>query len=450
VDRGVLAEAASVAAAAAIAPPPSPTSAAAGLPAPTLPPRHAVTVTCADGSRVHAHRVVVAVPLPVMKDGDIAFSPPLSQRKVAAAKSMSFANGVKIMLKFNRRPWPADCHGVVAANCFVPEAWMNGTRPPGALIVGKADYSTWFDEPDAEDDAPHGGAAAPPAAPGGAPPASSAAPSAAAARASAGGGPIAAPCVDLSVPPVEPGVFYVVTGFTMGGRADAIVALPQPVVIARFLAQLDRMFGMDASGAFMEGYVHGWGDEPYIRGAYCAVTSESSDAHNDVARAMAEPHCGAVYFAGEATAGTVEAEKRHSAVHFASPIVLHGAMATGSAAACDVARSLGMPVECLAVEGHAAGEHPAHGGAGAERVLPTAADWPPRRSLSCTELRREHVRGDDRAVSGGRRTGEATGYVTPVVPVSTWRARAAATAAAAAAVAKAAGVDSTAPAPAAR
>lgn len=240
-----------------------------------------------------------------------------------------------------------------------------------------------------------------------------------------------------------PGDLYIVTGFTMGARADAIAALPQPVVLARFLAQLDAMFGMDATGAFMEGYVHSWADEPYIRGAYSAVTS---DAHSDAAAVMAEPHCGAVFFAGEATAGAIDAEKRAEATHFASPIVLHGAYATGSSAACDVARSLGVPVVCAAaagcggesasvVDGGGGGGEPdaaaaaAHALSGlsvysdassvtaaSSSVSGGAARW------ACGHLKRLTIRGDAAhpAVLLSAR-GPEPGYATPVIPVSTWR-----------------------------
>jgi hypothetical protein len=100
------------------------------------PRRHGVTVVCKDGRRVHAHRVVVSAPLPVLKAGEIRFSPPLSAAKVAALGSMAFANGVKIVLRFSRRAWPRDCHGAVCADSFVPEMWMNSSKGVGGLSEG--------------------------------------------------------------------------------------------------------------------------------------------------------------------------------------------------------------------------------------------------------------------------------------------------------------------------
>jgi hypothetical protein len=147
---------------------------------------------------------------------------------------------------------------------------------------------------------------------------------------------------------------YVVTGFVMGSRADALLAAhAQPTAIARMLAQMDDMFGAAPGGAlprasavFTSGFVHNWAGEPFIRGAYSTPTfAELPDA----AKRLAEPHEDTVFFAGEAVAGAVDGRVRHLPAHrqhFASPIVLHGAMNTGSIAACDVARSLGAAVCC--------------------------------------------------------------------------------------------------------
>ncbi len=149
---------------------------------------------------------------------------------------------------------------------------------------------------------------------------------------------------------------YIVTGFVMGTRADDMLsAHSQPTIIARMLSQMDDMFAKHAEGgalprpsaAFKSGFVHNWAREPFIRGAYSTPTfSELPDA----AKRLAEPHADAtVFFAGEAVAGAVDGRVRHLPAHrqhFASPIVLHGAMNTGSIAACDVARSLGAHVCC--------------------------------------------------------------------------------------------------------
>lgn len=91
--------------------------------------------------------------------------------------------------------------------------------------------------------------------------------------------------------------------------------------------------------------MHNWGKEPFIRGAYSTPTTREDPAA--VAK-LREPHAGAVFFAGEATAGAVDGSLRHlpaNRVNYASPIVLHGALNTGALAAGEVAASLGLPPE---------------------------------------------------------------------------------------------------------
>jgi monoamine oxidase len=71
-----------------------------------------VTITSKRGDVVRARAVVVAVPLPILKDGDIHFSPPLPPAKVDALSRMRMSNAVKLMLKVKRRFWPEKLQGV--------------------------------------------------------------------------------------------------------------------------------------------------------------------------------------------------------------------------------------------------------------------------------------------------------------------------------------------------
>ena len=387
-------------------------------------------VVTRDGRRLRARRVVVTVPLPVLRDGDIRFSPPLSAAKVAAAQSMSFANGVKVVLKFSRPAWPANCHGVVCADSLIPEMWMNRSGGVGGLIQGVQCKYGAASEADAEDADDAGGSmggsgsgssggdevtsltasmsltARFPAAGGGGSARASASGRNSADRISGGGDEVldadadgatttadgegyeddgegvdedgAAEALDEAEADEEesgggdagaggaPRVFLV-TGFVMGVRADALLREnSQALIVARMLSQIDAMFGLDAPGAFIDGFVHNWGQEEFIRGAYSTPTVRE---HDDASRRLAEPHLGLVFFAGEATAGTVEGHDRvqpQHAAHFAPPIVLHGAMNTGSRAACEVARSLGLPVTCTvdgAAHAHFQPSYVGHGGA---------------------------------------------------------------------------------------
>ena len=421
-------------------------------------------VVTRDGRRLRARRVVVTVPLPVLRDGDIRFSPPLSAAKVAAAQSMSFANGVKVVLKFSRPAWPANCHGVVCADSLIPEMWMNRTGGVGGLIQGAQCKYGAASEADTDDADDAGGSmggsgsggsggdevtsltasmrltARFPVASGCVGGGGGGANALSSGRNSAdrisGGDDVldadaegastadgegyeddgegededgAAEALDEAGADDEsagsdaagagaPPTLFLVTGFVMGVRADALLREnSQALIVARMLSQLDAMFGLDAPGAFIDGFVHNWGDEEFIRGAYSTPTVRE---HDDASRRLAEPHLGLVFFAGEATAGTVEGHDRvqpQHAAHFAPPIVLHGAMNTGSRAACEVARSLGLPVTC-AVDGaahtHFQPSYVGHGGAHGYEHFKAHADAPRAHA-------RSHAPGDDGVLEAG-------------------------------------------------
>jgi hypothetical protein len=73
--------------------------------------------------------VVVTVPLPMIRDGRLAFSPPLPPAKAAAAKAVGCGPAAKLLLRFRKSPAPLKCHGVICADCVVPEFWFR-TLPP--------------------------------------------------------------------------------------------------------------------------------------------------------------------------------------------------------------------------------------------------------------------------------------------------------------------------------
>lgn len=67
-----------------------------------------VTVTLADGSSLSGDEVLVTVPLGVLKAGDIAFDPPLSQRKQRAIDRLGMGLLNKHWLRFDRVFWPPE------------------------------------------------------------------------------------------------------------------------------------------------------------------------------------------------------------------------------------------------------------------------------------------------------------------------------------------------------
>lgn len=254
-----------------------------------------VVVTGSAGQRLDADAVVVTAPLPILQQDRICFTPPLSQGKRDALAAMHMSNGMKAILQFNRRCWPEDCHGVVAADEFFPEMWMNTNGGVGG----------W--EP-----------------------------------------------VEAEADRLAPTTFTV-TAFAMGPNVERILQYDAPTIIMRAVCQLQRMFGMGAAepGALQAGVVYDWASHHRtIGGAYTvAGPSETSpelfarvaeeigeEAAKRVTlparRLLAEPHADRkVFFAGEATSGAYEED---------SPMTVHGALVTGGRAAREIAQAWGV------------------------------------------------------------------------------------------------------------
>ncbi len=67
-------------------------------------------------------RVILTVPISVLKDGDISFTPELPANKVAALNKIGFDRTIKIILKFDERVWPSNT-GSIYGNGYVPQYW---------------------------------------------------------------------------------------------------------------------------------------------------------------------------------------------------------------------------------------------------------------------------------------------------------------------------------------
>lgn len=99
-----------------------------------------ITVSNQKGESITCKKVVVSVPLPILQDGDIKFTPPLPKEKVAAISRMGMEPATKVILKFSQRFWPENVQLVICGDSFVPEIWVDGGayRGPNApwTIVG--------------------------------------------------------------------------------------------------------------------------------------------------------------------------------------------------------------------------------------------------------------------------------------------------------------------------
>jgi monoamine oxidase len=62
-----------------------------------------IKVTCGGGATYSARKVVVTVPLPVLKAGNIRFLPALPTDKTSALSKVSMSPGIKVFLKFSQK-----------------------------------------------------------------------------------------------------------------------------------------------------------------------------------------------------------------------------------------------------------------------------------------------------------------------------------------------------------
>jgi monoamine oxidase len=69
-----------------------------------------------------ADRVIVTVPIGVLKSNAISFSPALSEAKINAFDRIGFDRAIKVVFKFDERVWPNQT-GSIYGDGFVPEYW---------------------------------------------------------------------------------------------------------------------------------------------------------------------------------------------------------------------------------------------------------------------------------------------------------------------------------------
>jgi monoamine oxidase len=73
-----------------------------------------VLLTARDGRRMRCRAVVITVPLPILQEGVITFSPPLPPAKQAAISRIRMGNVIKVILGFKAPFWPEDMYDAVS------------------------------------------------------------------------------------------------------------------------------------------------------------------------------------------------------------------------------------------------------------------------------------------------------------------------------------------------
>ena len=65
-----------------------------------------IAVTNAAGNRFEADKIIVTVPLTVLQQGSITFTPPLPQAKTDALQQIEMPDGIKVFMEFSERFYP--------------------------------------------------------------------------------------------------------------------------------------------------------------------------------------------------------------------------------------------------------------------------------------------------------------------------------------------------------
>jgi hypothetical protein len=233
-------------------------------------------VTLASGETFVASHVVVTAPVPVLRDGDIAFEPPLPPAKRTALQNLYTPNVAKVVLRFTEQWWPRDTPWCISCpDMFAQELWL---FPAECYRLEPRD--------DLSDN------------PGPAP--ALATLFLAGHNADAAFAP-AAVASGLACDPLEPppGVC----------SAEPWRALPATHrrAVREALAQLARVFQVTpaAAAAQLTDYrVQDWAREPFVRCGYTAPTLGGTGLR----AALAAPYAdGRVHFAGEATTASGDA-----------------------------------------------------------------------------------------------------------------------------------------------
>jgi len=111
-----------------------------------------VMVTTENGESFTADKILITVPLSILKNNSITFVPPLAADKLDAINTIKMENGFKIILQFNAPFWEGNT-GSIIGGTKVPEYWVTGAGKNEnsnlitAFVMGeKAEYLSGLSE----------------------------------------------------------------------------------------------------------------------------------------------------------------------------------------------------------------------------------------------------------------------------------------------------------------
>lgn len=189
---------------------------------------------------IRAKSVIVSTSIPILRKGDVKFVPDLPANKQQALNRLGFGNAIKILLKFNKRFWPADCYDVVCGEdkAFCPEYWFEEFQDKitkkkvymvtGFAAGGHADDIAKYDEKE-------------------------------------------------------------------------IIRQSLQHLDRLFKINTSLKTTTPATDTFAGGMVYNWGEDPYIQGGYSYPAHNPSGCNIEDIRTVARPMQGRIFFCGEAT-----------------------------------------------------------------------------------------------------------------------------------------------------
>ena len=98
-----------------------------------------VEVTDQKGTVYTANKVIITVPITILKDGDIKFVPALPQKKVQAFKRIGMDKGMKVFLKFNKKFYKGNIIGGIKSVEYYDVAYGKKAKEPVlmAFVMGE-------------------------------------------------------------------------------------------------------------------------------------------------------------------------------------------------------------------------------------------------------------------------------------------------------------------------
>jgi monoamine oxidase len=105
------------------------------------PRRGGVVLTTGDGRKLRCRAAVFTVPLPILQQGVIGFTPALPPPKQAALSRIRMGNVIKIIVGFREKFWPEDMYDAVRACVGVVVVVVGG------VLVCVLHSLAWADAP---------------------------------------------------------------------------------------------------------------------------------------------------------------------------------------------------------------------------------------------------------------------------------------------------------------